>query len=283
MEWITVPQYAKRKNVCNRTVYRMIGRGEVRAEKVGRQWRIGLAEPDHLDQSGYGHQDYIIGQLIGARMELTTLSNPFPTVWDGYRPDASNHLKWRGEDGKRGIEWRLRVEEDPGWKFAGQHLSTGLPNAFKSLQEAKELYGRYCLELITMEDRLREEVGKIIKDDPETVNVNESHFFRSILSVLDQQSPTLGEEAYPRASVEGGVEVSYSDAWLFTAFEQDKAREWISRHVNWRRQIDKVHKGRIDRLRRDLVAQIDMFAKTIHEVDARGRVPGTCDYCPKRP
>lgn len=284
MEWISVQQYAIRKNVSVRTVYRLIDKNEIQHERVGKQWRIAVSDRDSLDVSDQQvHQEYVLGIFIGIRMELTPFSTSFPEVRHlSYRTGSASRLKCVPTGSTNKIEWQLGEEQKYGWQFTFQHLQSGLPNALKALREFKESYASYCQLLGEQHDRYLDDAQESLNTTRGGVRLNLSTFFRSILREADKESSTPNDKEYPITPVPGEVEVSFEGEVLFWAADEREGQEWVSRHQGWRREFRNRYKDRLDQLRRDMRAGADILVKTINEVEVGGRVPGTCDKCPQR-
>ncbi|MDP6494190.1 MAG: hypothetical protein QGI09_01950, partial [Dehalococcoidia bacterium] len=90
-----------------------------------------------------------------------------------------------------------------------EHLSSGLPTAAKALREFKASFGRYWLEIAARETKYREEVECLRTESRSSANLNDSHFFRSILSEVDKKSQEQGHDDYLMANSPEGALVAF--------------------------------------------------------------------------
>ena len=307
-QYITTQEAAKALGYEDRSVRKLAAEGKLQgAYKRGRGWLIprtaleaygggpsegvtdtrktdepkvaALSESDSLYARRIGHQAFLLDQLVGIKLEVKRFTTNFPTVWDGYRP-PSNYLHFVEEGHERRIEWNPPCKQDPGWKFAEQHLQTGLPKALRAFRSVADSYARYSQELVTLEDRYREEVKKIRDGGPGEISINNSEFYRSILNEVDREISEPSRGDYTVAKVEEGYQASYpgsrGQVWLLAAESRSRVEEWIDRHFNWRNQLIVMDKGRILNLRREIQAGANLLVRSIEDVEADGYVPGTC-------
>ena len=133
--------------------------------------------------------------LLGLKMELEPLLSNFPTVWKGFHPDHSNRLQWVGEDDSRTIVWNLEVEQDYRWSPVAEDLQILLPGIARDLQEIKDSIASYCQILVEEENRYLELAeGEMLRIGE--VNLNRSHYFRSIIAEIDRQDSMPSEQDY---------------------------------------------------------------------------------------
>lgn len=282
MEWLSVKQYAKRKNVSEKTVRRMIDRGALTAEKVGRQWRIRLVQRDDSTAVDYrGHQEAVIYLLISASMDLKPLRNSFPTVFgfSYHLDDPSNGLHWVPTRGEQRVEWKLSTECDPGWQFMLKHLQSGLPNTLKALNDVKTSYGRYWKEISDRESVYRKRAKEFPDAEALAVSLDDSRFFRSILSEVDKGSSVPSEEDYEVTTLSDSVLVKYAGAGILSAASEVDALSWMHRHLDWRKKFVNVYKPELVDLHTGVRMAADIFIKAAEDIELRSRVPGECQIC----
>ena len=226
------------------------------------------------------HQEFLRGRLEAVMMELRHLRNNFPTVFHiSYRPeDPANRLRWTEENGTVGIDWSLAVESEPGWSLVHQHLITGLPMVAEALDHVKGGYAQYCKGILTLEDGYRAAVGGLELRDLLQVELNESHFYRSILSEVDKAGIAPGPEEYKYGALSGwGMSVAFDGMELITrAADREVAEEWVARHLRWREEMREMHVSELRARREELVSAITVVISCVEELEQGGKVHGRC-------
>ena len=285
MEWVNVQVYAKREGVSESTVYRLIKAKEVRAQRVGRQWRVALVEDALLTEaSEHFHQGVVLDLILDAAFDLNRFQASLPTIWHlSYRPeDPSNSLEVSVSDGVKRVRWSMDCERETNWRFAIQHLETGLPNAWKALNEVSDSFGRYCHRLTEAEVSHRKLAQTHLRDDAsEDLTIDNGRFFRFILGEVDEAGAEPSRQDYSLTTTGARVSARFRGAVILSAPTQEIAQRWTQWHLAWRRKFVKTIKPELSQLRASIKAGADVFAATASEVEIRGRVPGRCDRCPE--
>jgi hypothetical protein len=221
-------------------------------------------------------------QFIRLEIELRVLGASFPKEWQpDYIPEyTSPRLRWVGEGNARRVVWELGIEQEYGWQFLLEHLQTGLPSTFKAVAEVKEAYARYCQRWKELEDRYRVQAQELEEKEPGQVSLKGSYFYRSIVNEADHEGGTPEEEEYVSTPGTGGICVSFAGVQLLETEDEEIAKKWVGRHIEWRKEVLKVYKGELDHLRRDVRAGIEVVVKMGQEFEIGARVAGTCKKCP---
>jgi hypothetical protein len=205
--------------------------------------------------------------LIAVRSEAHCAFFPFPTVFQGYRPDPSNRL-WRETEGDvLRIKWSLPIERDFLWPSFFTGFQAYLPTAAEALNMTKDSYARYCQRLVELEDHYQERAKHSVECGLDKVALNCSHFFRSILHEVDRDefSP-ITECQYTISPTDEGVSVAYLGIVLLEARNEASAKEWIGLHLEWRQEIDR---GELVQLRYHILEAARSLITGIEEVLAR--------------
>jgi excisionase family DNA binding protein len=127
--YVTVPEAARRLNTTPQTIYRWCRAGKLEAIKIGKEWRIPLAQPALRPQSdGLGTLEDVFSSLLGRQEhllaiaadsgDLTRLESTLVEV--GSRQSARlAHAKWGEEEEhiRRGLRPAIIGAREPadGW------------------------------------------------------------------------------------------------------------------------------------------------------------------------
>ena len=283
MELISVKEYANRKGVSCRTVYRMRDRGELDAEKVGRQWRIRLPRTDRSTAVDVrGHHEALLDLFESASMELRSLVDAYPHVMNFlYHPDdPSNALYWVTREGMRRVELALMAERQHAWQYLREHLHTGLPGILAAFGEVKSSFGRYWQEISEWETEHRQKAQLVIDEEGRGVGLDDSQFFRTILAEVDRGEGVPKREDYQLVTETRQVLVRCAGTGIVSARDLDHADKWLTHHLGWRRQFVGVRKPGLMLVRAEVKTAARSFVRASEEVQIGGRVPGRCRRCP---
>ncbi len=217
--------------------------------------------------------------LLGIKLELAPFLASYPTVWKGFHPDHSNRLKWVGEGDSRKIEWTLGVEQDYRWSPIAEGLQIFLPGVAKDLQGIKDSFAGYCQILVEEENRYRERAeGEMLRLGD--VNLNRSHFYRSIIAEIDREDSMPSEQDYRLDfSPKGEVQVAFDGVLLLESKTEDEATKWIACHILWRSKFWDQHHQNLAQLRGEVRNGVERLTRTIEELLTRGLHVGRQEWC----
>lgn len=215
---------------------------------------------------GWVQLEDVKGLLLDLKLELAPLLSSFPTVWKGFRPDPSNRLRWVGEGASKKIVWNLCVEQDYRWSPIADGLQILLPGVARDLQGIKDSFASYCQILVEEENRYLEWAeGEMLRLGE--VNLNRSHYFRSILAEIDRQDSMPSEQDYRLDfSPKGDVQVAFDGVLLLESKSRDVAIKWIACHIQWRSEFWDQHHQNLARLRAEVRNGVEQLTRTIEDL-----------------
>ena len=276
--WLSPKEFALRKKVSEKTVYRRINAGEIEAKKEGRLWRILETESDHPNQrDDQAHQSVLLDILGSASMEVGPYINSFPAVygWSYSIDDPSNAFIRSTVSGRPHVELRLVVEGEHAWRYAYAHLETGFPHTLAALKTVKQSFGLYWQILCDLEDQLRAEVGELVAKEGHSVQIDDSNFFRWILSEVDKPQSTPSLDDYEVRTHRTRVSV----VKVVSAPNEDLARKWMKRHLEWRKAFVMNDRESLHLLRSEVQLSAKQFTDAIGDLQVAGRLPCLCAKC----
>ena len=274
--WLSPAEFALSKGINVKTVYRRIKAGEIPARKVGRQWRILDSEYDNSKElNNQAHHSSLIDTLGSASMEVQRYADSFPTVYGWSYRIPSNALVFSAVSGRPHVELHLAAEGEYGWQYANEHLETGLPRTLAALVTVKRAFGRYWQILCKLEDQYRAEVDELVAKELHSVQIDNGHFFRSILSEVDKPQSTPSLDDYEIRTHLDMVSV----VKVVSAANENLARQWMKRHLEWRKSFVMNDRDGLLRLRSEVQMSAKQFCDSISEREVAGRLPGSCSLC----
>jgi len=239
---------------------------------VGPQRQAVASGPRRVQQKtlqGWIQLEDVKDLLLDLKLELAPFLSSFPTVWKGFRPDPSNRLRCVGEGDSRRIVWNLGVEQDYRWSPIAEGLQILLPGFAGDLQGIKDSFASYCQILIEEENRYlnlaEEEMLRI-----GAVNLNRSHYYRSIIAEIDREHSAPSEQDYRLDfSPKGEVQVAFDGVLLLESKTEDEATKWIACHILWRSKFWDQHHQNLAQLRGEVRNGVERLTRTIEELFTR--------------
>jgi hypothetical protein len=226
------------------------------------------------------HQEFLRDRLTWVMLELQPLTNAFPGVFRlSYRPkDSASRLRWLQEDGKQRLEWELGAEQQPSWSLVQQHLTSGMPKIARALSRVKQSYAAYCERLLTLEDAYRAMAREELARTAGSVELNESHFYRSILAEVDRPSGSGAGSEYRYGAGSGSFSVGFDGVQLISRAEDSvTAQHWVELHRWWRWEMRSEHLAHLLALRREIQDHAGVVVAAIERLEEGGPVTGRCD------
>jgi hypothetical protein len=226
------------------------------------------------------HQEFLRDRLTWVMLELQPLPNSFPGVFRlSYRPeDPANRLKWLDKGGQQNMESELGAEQQPSWSLVQQHLLSGMPEAAQALVRVKHSYAAYCERLLTLEDNFRKRVQENVAQMAGRLELNHSHFYRSILADVDKHGEAEKESEYRYGASQGYSFVAFAGVQLISqAVNSAGAQQWVELHQQWRLETRSEHLASLLKLRQDIRNNAWVVVTHIDDLEQGGPVPGRCN------
>ena len=108
-----------------------------------------------------------------------------------------------------------------------------------------------------------------------SVQIDDGHFYRSILSEVDNSQSTPRLDDYEVRAHADGVSV----VKVVRAPDDDLARRCMKKHLEWRKLFVTNEKNSLHLLRSEVQFSAKQFVDVIGDLEVAGRLPGMCAKC----
>ena len=103
------------------------------------------------------------------------------------------------------------------------------------------------------------------------VNLNRSHYYRSILAEIDREHSAPSEQDYRLdLSPKGEVQVAFDGVLLLESNTKDEAIKWIACHILWRSEFWDQHHQNLARLRAEVRNGVERLTLTLEDLLTSG-------------
>jgi hypothetical protein len=157
-----------------------------------------------------------------------------------------------------------------------------MPKIARALSRVKQSYAAYCERLLTLEDAYRAMAREELARTAGSVELNESHFYRSILAEVDRPSGSDAESEYRYSSGSGSFSGSFSVGFdgvqlISRAEDSVTAQYWVELHRRWCREMRPEHIVHLLAFRQEIQDHSRVVVAAIERLKQGGLVPGRCD------